>query len=72
VRADRSVEGVEAGQRLGQQIFIITTRADSKTRTITATDRLSWNKRHFNLSPPRPIPGGRPERIEFTATGKSN
>jgi head-tail adaptor len=72
VQADRSVEGLQSGQRTGHQIFTVTVRADSKTRTITATDRLRWDGREFDLSPPRPVPAGRPERIEFTATGRSN
>lgn len=72
VQIDKSDEARDAGQRTGTQIFLVTTRADSKTMTLTATDRLAWKDREFDLSPPRPTPAGRPEHIEFSATARSN
>lgn len=72
VSADKSTEDVEAGQRTGRESLIVETRADTKSRAITATDRLRWNGRDYDLSPPRSFPAGRPERIEFTATGRAN
>jgi len=72
VRSEKTEEGVESSQRTGRASYIVVTRADTRTRTLTASDRLRWNGMDFDLSPPRPIPAGRPERIEFTATGRAN
>ena len=72
VRIEKSEEGVESSQRTGRATYIVVTRADARTRTLTASDRLRWNGADYDLSPPRPIPAGRPEKIEFTATGRAN
>ncbi len=72
VQVDKSDEGMESGQRTGKQAIIISVRSNSKTTTLTSTDRLYWKGKDFNLSPPRPFPAGRPERIEFSAMARSN
>ncbi len=71
VIADKSEESVQASQRTGSQILIMRVRADEFTRNIQAKDRVRWKEQIFDLSPPRPTPAGRPEFIEFTATGEA-
>lgn len=61
-------EATEGNERTASKGYRFTVRHQSALATLSAGDRLQWRAENFDLTAAIPMPEGRPDTIQITAT----